>query len=574
MQAMVKLVSIGALCGVLAIESRAQTNPFCRMTRDCVSSGGVLANAQSVTPEVSRDGRWLLFTSAANNLVANDTNGTADLFLRDRVAGATTRVNVRSNGAQVSGAVFNPKITPDGRFVCYCTQATVVLPDSNGRIDVFVLDRNTGLVTRESDSFLGAGSNGHSSSIAITPDGRYVLFSSDASNLVPGDADATTDAFLRDRLLGTTTCISTAGAFPLGGYPGGISDDGRLIVFSSTASTLVPNDTNLHRDIFLFDAVTQQVTRISVDSQAQEADDDSQGPLMAADGHSVLFQSRASNLVPGDVHATWDMFRLDLITGAMTRLLIGTTGLEPALGSEPSLSGDGRFLGLVSANPNLVPNDTNGRSDVFVVDVITCAVTLRSPAILGGSANADSFNRCTVSDDAAVVVFESDASNLVANDTNSLKEIFTHDAQPPPLVYCTAKTNSLGCVPSISWTGSLRVGSATPFSVTASQLLNNKSALFAYSIVGRAAIPFQAGTLCVQPPLVRIPVSNSGGSAAPIADCSGTLSIDFAAVVASGVYPSLTVGQGVWAMFWSRDPGFAEPDNTNLTDGLEFALLP
>jgi Tol biopolymer transport system component len=574
MQLIVKLVSVGALCGMVPNKALSQTNPFCRMTRDCVSTAGVLGNNQSITPELSHDGRWLLFTSSASNLVPNDTNGTSDLFLRDRVAGTTARVNVRSDGAQVSGAVFNPKITPDGRFVTYCTQATVVLPDSNGRIDVFVLDRNTGLVTRESDSFLGSGSNGHSTSTGISADGRYVLFNSDAFNIVPGDVDSTTDVFLRDRQAGTTTCISTAGGFPVGGAAAGVSDDGRFCVFSSAAATLVPNDTNLRVDIFLYDRVMQQVTRVSVDSQGQQADDDSRGPLMAPDGNSILFQSRAGNLVAGDVNGTWDMFRRDLTSGVVTRLLIGTTGIEPALGSDPSLSGDGRFLGLVSANPNLVPNDINGRQDVFVVDVVTFAVTLRSPAILGGGGNADCYNRCTVAADAAVVVFESDASNLVASDTNSLKEIFTHDAQPPPLVYCTAKTNSLGCVPSISWSGALHVGSASAFSVTANNVLNNKSALFAYSIVGRAAIPFQGGTLCVQPPLVRIPVSNSGGSPAPVADCSGTLSIDFAAVVASGIYPSLTVGQGVWAMFWSRDPGFLEPDNTNLTDGLEFALLP
>jgi hypothetical protein len=137
-------------------------------------------------------------------------------------------------------------------------------------------------------------------------------------------------------------------------------------------------------------------------------------------------------------------------------------------------------------------------------------------------------------------------------------------------IYCTAKTNSSGCVPAINTSGlsapSASLGSG--FVVGATNILNAKFGLLFYSKTAAASSPFQGGLLCAQPPLVRTAVQNSAGTA----PCGGTFALDFNAYIASGKDPALVSGQQVWAQYWSRDPGFAPPDNTNLTNAVNFVI--
>jgi hypothetical protein len=137
-----------------------------------------------------------------------------------------------------------------------------------------------------------------------------------------------------------------------------------------------------------------------------------------------------------------------------------------------------------------------------------------------------------------------------------------------PTIYCTAKVNSAGCTPAIAFTGTPSATSGSGFQISASNILSNKFGLLFYGKSGPSASPFQGGTLCVAPPLVRTMVQNSGGSA----PCGGSFSLDFNAYIASGADPALVSGQQVNAQYWSRDPGFAPPDNTNLTDAVEFTI--
>jgi Tol biopolymer transport system component len=225
------------------------------------------------------------------------------------------------------------------------------------------------LVSVASDSTQG---NDNSWDPSISADGRYVAFFSHASNLVPGDTNNTLDVFVHDRLTGQTTRVSVASDGTEGNgdsFVGSISADGRYVAFASWASNLVPGDTNGRSDIFVHDRVTGQTTRVSVASDGTEGNGDSWGcPSISADGRYVAFASWASNLVPGDTNGRSDIFVHDRVTGQTTRVSVASDGTEGNGDSwwRPSISADGRYVAFPSYASNLVPGDTNGWADIFV----------------------------------------------------------------------------------------------------------------------------------------------------------------------------------------------------------------
>lgn len=143
---------------------------------------------------------------------------------------------------------------------------------------------------------------------------------------------------------------------------------------------------------------------------------------------------------------------------------------------------------------------------------------------------------------------------------------------PAPSVYCTARVNSLGCTPAIGFSGTPDANAGTGFTIGATNIVNNKSGVLFYGLDGANSIPFQGGLLCVKAPTTRTPPQNSGGTAAPANDCSGSFGMDFNVRIAAGVDPRLVAGATVWAQYWSRDP--AASFTTNLTDGVAFLILP
>ena len=237
-----------------------------------VDSSGVQGNRDSEYPSISADGRYIAFESEADNLVAGDTNGYSDIFVRDHNTGITTRVSVSSSGGQGSNASTSPSISGDGRYVAFVSRASnLVAGDTNGNSDIFVHDRNTGITTRVNVNSSGGQAIGVSYSPSISADGRYVAFYSIASNLVSGDTNGQMDIFVHDRDTGITTCVSVDSGGVLGNgssYDPFISADGRYVVFDSSASNLVSGDTNGVSDIFVHDRNSGITTRASVDSRA------------------------------------------------------------------------------------------------------------------------------------------------------------------------------------------------------------------------------------------------------------------------------------------------------------------
>lgn len=266
---------------------------------------------------------------------------------------------------------------------------------------------------------------------AITPDGRYVLFYSDASNLVPGDTNGVQDVFLRDRRSGVTTRVSVGNGGQQGNETAGniasISADGRYVAFVSAATNLVPGDTNRTDDIFLRDRRRNTTTLVSRTAGGALANAVSLAPSLSADGRRLLFISAASNLVPGDTNAQLDAFVLDLPGGAIQRVSVSTAGRQGnGFLLEAVLSADGSTAAFAGPASTLVPHDTNGKQDVFVRDIAAGSTTRVSVSSSGGQGNSDSVGP-VLSSDGHRVGFLSGASNLVTGDTNMTADVFVRD---------------------------------------------------------------------------------------------------------------------------------------------------
>jgi Ca2+-binding RTX toxin-like protein/archaellum component FlaF (FlaF/FlaG flagellin family)/gas vesicle protein len=427
-----------------------QADPPYVTTMVSVASDGTRGILDSYHPAISADGRYVAFYSDASNLVPGDTNNKYDIFVHDRQTGETTRVSVATDGTEGNELSSSPTISADGRYVTFRSDADNLVPgDTNKNPNIFVHDRQTGETTRVSVAADGTEGNGWSDYPAISADGRYVAFQSDADNLVPGDTNGKYDIFVHDRQTGETTRVSVATDGTQGnGYYPAISADGRYVAFLSDASHLVPGDTNGKDDIFVHDRQTGETTRVSVATDGTEGRNNwSLAPAISADGRYVAFQSDADNLVPGDANGKSDIFVHDRLTGETTRVSVATDGTEGNNWSKaPAISADGRYVAFQAYADNLVPGDTNGRDDIFVHDRQTGETTRVSIAADGTQANVlnlyepkavDGIGDPAISADGRYVAFYSDILDLVPEGENGDSYIFVHDREatfiPPDL---------------------------------------------------------------------------------------------------------------------------------------------
>jgi Tol biopolymer transport system component len=342
-------------------------------SRVSVGPGGQQANGFNQDPAISAHGRFVVFMSDATNLVAGDTNGTTDVFVRDRRTHVTHRVSVGPGGLQANGRSFAPAISADGRFVAFASTASnLVAGDTNGTDDVFVRDRRTHVTHRVSVGPGGLQANNSSVNPAISADGRYVAFWSGASNLVAGDTNNTVDVFVRDRVAQVTRRVSVG---PGGQQPNdssvepAISAHGRFVAFISFASNLVAGDTNQSPDVFVQDRRTQVTRRVSVGPGGQQANGFSSQPAISAGGRYVAFTSDASNLVAGDTNQSPDVFVRDRRTQVTRRVSVGPGSQQANSQSfDPAISAHGLLVAFASAASNLVAGDANNTVDVFVRD--------------------------------------------------------------------------------------------------------------------------------------------------------------------------------------------------------------
>jgi Tol biopolymer transport system component len=334
------------------------------------------ADGASFTPAISADGRYVAFASSASNLTEGDENNELDIFVRDRSSHRTVLVSVGPGGAMGDGPSVASSISGDGRFVAFESDAdSLVREDNNGTGDVFVRDLAADVTRKLSVAGNGLQTESPSFGAAVSADGSSVAFESFSARLVPDDTNNALDVFVADVASGAINRVSLAtdgGQANERSYSPSISADGRIVAFASFASNLVGNDTNGLLDVFVRRRDRQTTTRLSVGPDGAEGNGLSFAPVVTSDGGLVVFSSEAGNLVPEDSNNARDVFLAATESGALTRLSrrpgLGREGQGdgPSLG--PVVDSSGVMVAFASFATNLVPGDTNGQSDVFVTE--------------------------------------------------------------------------------------------------------------------------------------------------------------------------------------------------------------
>ncbi len=418
-------------------ESGAHSVEFVDPTGDHVGqtyAGGTLFSIDASTPKTDAD--------AALDSIPK---------FASRVA-FTVRASVDSAGAQGRDNQIPPSargsregyISSSGRYVVFYTGNGLVAEDTNGGVkdvgqDWYLKDMQSGRV-----SLVSVGDGAQSNSLrasetegaAVSTDGRYVAFTDFSTNLVGGDTNREADIFYRDMLLGSTVRVSVDADGNQGTYGSrspAISDDGRYVAFR-TDSALVPNDTNDQPDIYVRDMVGGTIERVSVATDGTEAGADSDDVGMSTDGRYVVFRSGASNLVADDTNSQSDIFMHDMLTGETTRVSMTNDGQEANDSSfKPSVSADGRYVAFQSSAGNLVADDSNSNDDVFVRDIVagtTTCVSVTGAGTLGAGAGSPD-----ISADGRFVAFvaganssdSADPLNILPGDTNRAEDVFVRD---------------------------------------------------------------------------------------------------------------------------------------------------
>ena len=429
---------------------------------------------ESIGPSISTDGRYVAFSWGATNLVPNDTNDSLDVFVRDLQTGVTELVSVATDGTPGNDYSALTSMSSDGRFVAFYSAASNLVPnDTNNAVDIFVRDRQTGITELVSVATDGTLANDDSLWPSISDDGRYVAFSSWASNLVPNNNSFEPynynqlQKFVRDRQTGVTELVSVAtDGTPANNTTGSyswvtsISPDGRYVAFMTAAGNLVPNDNDNDFDIFVRDLQQGTTELVSVISDDFSDDYWRPGiPSISADGMYIAFSAYDSRLLApfpnysdyynetayydarDAYYESYDRktFIRDLQTGVTELVSVASNGTPGNKNSdrygwgEPSISADGRYVAFGSEASNLVSGDTNNSPDIFVRDRQTGITELVSVATDGSPGNPlinklslINFNP-SLSADGRYVVFFSRASNLVPNDTNDSVDLFVRD---------------------------------------------------------------------------------------------------------------------------------------------------
>lgn len=386
--------STGALANANSSGSYYFTGSYFAQT---TSSQNIALLDWETGPSMSGDGRWVAFASDASNLVAGDTNRTTDVFVHDLSSGRTERVSVSSSRRQANGASVAPSISADGRYVTFTSYArNLVGGDTKGVADVFVRDRVTGKTRRVSLSSAQRQADGASGNASMSPDGRYVAFSSVAKNLDRGDLGtcgslderwACANIFVRDLVAGTTRRVVSTGARPLSGLDGSrkpdISRGGRYVAFTSDFE-LSPDDGDFYDDVYLVDRKTGTTSRASrpltpADPGTGVGERNGYGsidPRISDDGRYVSFTSEFT-LSLADLkgqrvcvenmgHSCADVYVFDSRTGRASVVSLDMSGrILEAFSPGGAISGDGRTIAFWSYGP-ASPTDTDGAPDVYV----------------------------------------------------------------------------------------------------------------------------------------------------------------------------------------------------------------
>lgn len=442
---------------LLDLLDSADTSPFDPASNtEAVSrsSEGVGANGESGNGvgeiDISAHGRYVAFSSYASNLVAGDTNGTIDTFVRDRILGTTESVNASTTGALGDSWSARGAISGDGHWVAFQSLSSNLVPvGTPGYADVYVRDLKARTTIRLGAGLVGSPINVYPSGLDISGDGRFVAFASADGSLVAGDADNNTDTFVIDRdsdadgifdepgaqaisIASVATDGSEAAGFA--GYPR-LSSNGRFVGMFSTATGLVPEngpcpecsdavvrDRDADEDGIFDEPGAVETRLVSVTSTGDQADEWN-GPAYVANDGDAAFWTLSPNLKIGTLSGTPDVVVHEWTSGQTT--VVGT-----GISNQPSISADGRFVAY-DAFDTEYPGDTNNSVDVFVHDRQT-ASTARASLTSDGSEVALGGVNPALSADGRHLAFSSWAPNLVPGDSNGYIDVFVRDTTALP----------------------------------------------------------------------------------------------------------------------------------------------
>lgn len=428
-------------CAVLVVQTAAaRSDDLGPVQLGSRAADGSSPNDASLWPALSADGRYLAYWSRASDIVPDDTNGKADVFVLDRQTGATTRVS-RPISGEGDGESYSPSISYDGRYVAFESSSTnLVADDTNGVSDAFVFDRETEGLSRVSLGENDQQSNGQSWFASISGDGTSVGFWSMASNLGPGDTNSSWDVYVRDIAAGKTerASLSETNAEAASHWlfwpecTPSLDRDGSVVAFCTEAS-LAAGDQNENRDAYIRDLDANETEQASIGYDGKPANGWSSHPSLSADGTLISFWSAASNLVPTDLNGNWDVFVYDRTEGTTDRITVTSAGEETDGAAynhfDQSMSKNGRFVAFETIATDVGYTDTNGWSDVYVYDRV--ARTTRRVSMGSAGDDPSSWSQSgVVSPDGTVVAFESDAPNLVTGDDNAIMDVFTSELPP------------------------------------------------------------------------------------------------------------------------------------------------
>ena len=453
-------------------------------TRVSLGTGSLQANNPSVNGDrqwaVSADGRFVAFRTTATNLDPQDTDSDWDVYLRDTVLDSTVLVSVGMGGAASDGTAWECDVSDDGRYVVFSSSATNLAPnDTNGVPDVFLRDVVGGTTTLVSRGLGGAsGAGGGSRRPAISSDGARVVFDSQATDLYPADSNGFSDVFLYDRPTGNLRAASTAPGGATGNgvsISADISPDGDWIAFESGCTNLGPADPNNLRDVYVRSLVTGAYLRIVGPSGT--FNQASRGPRLSSGGRRVVFTTAATNVLFGGNPFVQNVVLFDRLAGTVEVVSRSSAGvLANQLSGSPCISDDGAFVAFTSRATNLVPGDMNAADDVFVRNV-SQGWTERVSLTADGAELPLASRFPALSGSGRHSGFMSGLGTIVAGDTNGTSDVFLrdrgYDAPFAGASFCDSTSNSSGAMARTTITGNPRL-SAQDLTLATDQLPLNQ----------------------------------------------------------------------------------------------------
>lgn len=453
MQCVVRRAGLKAfVCGLLVcwfLSGSGSQQGVGILTTRLLTPDGEQLNGWTHNIALSEDGRWLALVTEASNLIRKDASGLRDVYLVDRESGDVKRLTFGYDGLEANAPCeTHVSMSSDGRIVAFASRATNILPlrrQYAGNVQVYAYDRARDKVVRVSATPSGEEGDGSSREPAVSPDGRYVAFASRTTNLVAGDNILNSDVLLHDLWTRETRKVTysySGGHIDGDAYPVAVSGEGRYVLFYSTATNLVPNDTNGDGDGFVRDMWTGTTRRVTVGSFGEEAELGGAPTAMSHDGNVVLFTSSSRNLPEWDPLAPYRAFTHDLRTGITTLLRIApnptVNTIAPARGTMPMyLAPDGRWA-IVRQRI------TEMNAVEFLYDIETGSTRLISVGADGASPNRGG-GTVVATRNGMLVAFVSSADTLVRGDTNGKPDVFFHELTNTFPVYPTAVVTAENC---------------------------------------------------------------------------------------------------------------------------------